>query len=61
ETPLFNAIHSNNLEVVKCFVEKGADISTRNNAGKTPLDVIKSEDVAEILRNAGGKSGKDIQ
>ncbi|MDR1385884.1 MAG: ankyrin repeat domain-containing protein [Planctomycetaceae bacterium] len=57
ETPLLEAARSGNLAVVKYLVEKDADVNIKNEKGKTPLDVAKSEATKKALRDAGGKSG----
>ncbi len=39
--------------------EYGADINARNNAGRTPVDLMLHtgrEDLAEVLRRHGGES-----
>jgi ankyrin repeat protein len=69
ETPLFLAIRANNVNAVRCLLEKGADPTRRNNNGLTPFQVatIQPEDNVDILDlllandkvdiNDGGKSG----
>jgi hypothetical protein len=46
-------------------VEKGTNINAKNTEGKTPLDLVElhntDEEVKKFLRDAGGKSGKDIK
>ncbi|KAK7463151.1 hypothetical protein BaRGS_00038263 [Batillaria attramentaria] len=42
-TPLHNACHSGDLDIVKRLVDEGASLSTLNKAGQTPLRVAFSQ------------------
>ncbi|MDR1382777.1 MAG: ankyrin repeat domain-containing protein [Planctomycetaceae bacterium] len=59
-TPLFKAATSGKLDIVKYLVEKGADVNVKNDRGQTLLDYALPEEVKKFLRDAGGKSGKEI-
>ncbi len=60
-TALHKAAQWDRRGIVKLLIEKGTDlVNFRNGDGKTPLDLAKSEEMKEILKKAGGKSGKDL-
>ena len=57
-TPLFWSILYGETDVVKFLVEKGADVNTKADNGKTPLSIASeasSEDIIEILKSHGAK------
>ena len=40
----------NNLDMVKCLVENGADINVKTNDGKLPSDLTDNEEILRLLR-----------
>lgn len=61
-TPLMLAATRGNPEVVKLLLSKGADVNAREEKGRTALVLIKGslagaeqEDMARLLKNAGGR------
>ena len=66
ETPLHAAAASfyENLKILTLLIQAGADVNAKDNNGETPLDLAEAAVYkpknAEILRAAGGKSGKDL-
>lgn len=51
----FNFLFSGNVDIVKLLISHGADISVRNNLGKTAREVALKfgfQSVARILRRA---------
>ena len=48
-TPIFSAICSDRLEIVKILVEAGADLSFKDTVWGTPLEYAKEEDKKEIV------------
>jgi cytohesin len=58
QTPLHMAAERGNDGIVALFLSAGADPDMRDAQGRTPLDVADNPKVREILRDAGGKSGK---
>ncbi|MDR1385883.1 MAG: ankyrin repeat domain-containing protein [Planctomycetaceae bacterium] len=60
-TLLHWAVFKSNVDVLKYLVLQGANVNTKDNYGRTPLDAAKSEEVKKILRDAGGKSGEEIK
>lgn len=53
ETPLSVAARYGNANMVKLFIERGADIDARDNDGRTPLSLAKTEETAKVLIDAG--------
>ncbi|XP_059152920.1 BRCA1-associated RING domain protein 1-like [Physella acuta] len=49
ETPLHDAVSNNHLECVKLLVLNGANVVARNQHGQTPLDLVKMDEMREIL------------
>lgn len=48
--PIHAAVHTGNPNVVKLLVDRGADITVRNQFGKTPLKMAEEEGQAVIVR-----------
>ena len=58
-TPLHGAArHNPNVEILKYLVSQKADVNAKDRSGRTPLDVAAPGEKREILRAAGGKTGK---
>lgn len=52
-----------NAEVAKLFLDEGAEIDAKNDAGETPLDVARQagkRDVVNVLLDQGARTGFDI-
>jgi ankyrin repeat protein len=49
ETPIFKAVHGGNEDLVKLLKSKGADVSIKNKAGKTPLDEAKAQNYKNLI------------
>jgi len=55
-SPLHLAARDNpNIEILKYLISIGADVNMRDDAGTTPLDLAKMEEVKSVLREAGGQ------
>jgi ankyrin repeat protein len=52
ETPLSAARYGND-SAMKLFIERDADIETKDNNGRTPLSLAKTENVVKMLIDAG--------
>ncbi|MDR1382842.1 MAG: ankyrin repeat domain-containing protein [Planctomycetaceae bacterium] len=60
-TPIHRAAKYNpNIAVLKFLIDKGADVNATNKDGKTPLELANTEKKKIIIRDAGGKLGKEI-
>jgi hypothetical protein len=60
-TALYRAAHNDQKETVSLLLEKGADVNIRDKWGNTPLDVTLNDDVANLLRKHGGKTGEELK
>jgi len=68
--PIHEAAHHNrNVEILKYLLSIGVDVNTKVDGGNaknlewyrnTPLDLANSEEKRQILRAAGGKSGREL-
>ncbi|WP_257297136.1 ankyrin repeat domain-containing protein [Endozoicomonas sp. YOMI1] len=52
-TPLFSACHQDDLEMLKVFLDKGACVNARNDAGQIPLHRAGSGEIAKELLARG--------
>lgn len=52
ETPLFYAVRRNSYEICEFLIKEGADLSIKNNEGKTVFEVAEELDHKGCLRNA---------
>ncbi len=62
-TPMHSASFRGQLPVVEVLLAKGAQVNAQTNDGKTALDwavLNHKTDVAEFIRQNGGKCGKEI-
>ena len=69
-TPLHHAAYDGHADVAKLLLAAGADVNARNTVGDTPLDAAakldedidlkKQKACAAILREHGGKTGKEL-
>ena len=60
-TPLHHAAYEDHKEVAELLIAAGADVSAKNNEGRTPLDeaiALKHTETADLLRKHGGKTGE---
>ncbi|HEY9826608.1 MAG TPA: ankyrin repeat domain-containing protein [Stenomitos sp.] len=66
ESPLFCAVEANSLECVRLLLEAGVDVNVADCHNYTPLMLIKTAEIAEVLINAGadihatGSFGDDV-
>ena len=67
ETPLYDAIRGNSLQVVNLLIKKGANVNAKNNDCETPLDVastyeIKNStyEIKKLLLDRGAKYGNEL-
>jgi len=52
-SPLHNAMRSDETEVIKVLIEAGADVNARDNYGETPLFASRNVRAAQLLIEAG--------
>ena len=58
-TPLMEALHRNNVETARVFIEAGADVNVKNSHGRTPLMWAASLEKPEAL-HVLIKAGADV-
>lgn len=56
ETALEHAVKIDNKDIVKYLISKGADLNTMDNKKCTPLSVIKSEVMMDLLLSKGANA-----
>ena len=50
-TALHYLCEDEKYDIVIEFIKKGGDIEIKNNEGKSPLDLIKSDDIKSIINS----------
>ena len=64
ETPLFFAAFNGYKEIAELLIAEGADVNAKDFENKTPLDEainFKHNEIAELLRKHGGKTGEELK
>ena len=61
ETPLHWAAKEGNKEVVELLIAKGADVNAKDDVGDTPVDWTDNKELADLLREHGGKTGEELK
>ncbi len=54
-TALHNAARKGHLDVATLLLDRGADIESKTNAGKTPFQLAKNQEIRDILVERGAK------
>ena len=57
----FKAAKNGNTETVKQHLASGADVNATDDRGGTPLDVTNDKEIADLLREHGGKPGEELK
>ena len=57
---LLDASEKENIEAVKQHLDAGADVNAKDDGGDTPLDMVEGEEIADILREHGGRTGHEL-
>ena len=60
-TALYRAAHNDQKETVSLLLGGGANVNIRDKWGNTPLDVTLSDEIADLLRKHGGKTGEELK
>ena len=60
-TGLYRAAHNDQKETVSLLLGGGANVNIRDKWGNTPLDVTLSDEIADLLRKHGGKTGEELK
>ena len=55
------AVKTGNIEAVKQHLDAGADVNAKDNYGATPLDWAIDDEIADLIRNHGGKTGEELK
>ena len=59
-TALYIAALNGHLDILKLLIEKGADVNTKDNKGKSALDVAKTPEVKALLIKHGAKTSEQL-
>ena len=51
QTPLFCAARFDQLEIAKLLMVYGADLNARNNNGQLPIDIARTEEIKQAIRD----------
>jgi hypothetical protein len=60
-TALYRAAHNDQKETVSLLLSNGANVNIRDKFGNTPLDVTLNDNIVELLRQHGGKTGQELK
>jgi len=60
-TALYRAAHNDQKETVSLLLSNGANVNIRDKFGNTPLDVTLNDNIAELIRKHGGKTGQELK
>ena len=56
-SPLMYAVSgSKSISIVQSLLDSGANVNVISKDQKTPLDIVKSKDLVQLLENSGGKT-----
>jgi pectate lyase len=58
DTPLHTAVRKSHRNIVEVLISKGADVNAKNGQGKTPIEVVGSEnrqEIIDLLKKHGAK------
>jgi ankyrin repeat protein len=51
DTPMLIALkHNSDFEIIKILFENGADVTLKNNNGKSSIDIAKEKGMTEVLK-----------
>ena len=48
-------------EIVELLIAKGADVNATDSFDRTPLDEVDDDQIADLLRKHGGKTGAELK
>ena len=60
-TALMLAADNGHTKIVKLLIEKGADVNAKNNYGLTAYDYAKNDEIRNLIRQYGGRSGEELR
>ena len=60
-TPLHAAAAGGHKEIAELLIAKGADVNATDNFDMTPLDEVDDDQIADLLRKHGGKTGQELK
>ena len=60
-TPLHAFAGGKNREIVELLLAAGAEVNVTDRRGITPLDQAANEEIEQLLKSHGTKTGKELQ
>ena len=60
-TPLHTAANEGHKEIVELLIANGADVNAKSRFGVTPLNAARKQEIADLLRKHGGKTGEELK
>ncbi|MEW6354695.1 MAG: ankyrin repeat domain-containing protein [Planctomycetota bacterium] len=60
-TALHVAVEAQRKDMVELLLKHGAEVNAKDHSGRTPLDLAKDLEIQRLLREHGGKTGKEAE
>ena len=60
-TPLHTAAYEGQKEIIELLIANGADVNAKSRFGVTPLNAARKQEIADLLRKHGGKTGRELK
>ena len=60
-TALHHSVLLADNETVMILIDNGADVNVKDGDGETPLDMAVQQQIIDLLRKHGGKTGEELK